>query len=285
MKNTLLKINKPLVSVNWLYQHIDATNLVVLNATLPKVTANKNQIQSENFQIKGARFFDIKKEFSIQDAIFPNTALESKNFELKARQLGINNDSCIVVYDEYGIYSSPRVWWLFKAMGYDNVAVLNGGLPSWRSSGYTVEEKKLRTFFQGNFSVSNRSKLIVNAKTVLNALSDETKQIIDARSLGRFKGTSPEPRADIRSGHIPNSKSLPYSVLLNGTELKSLKKLQELFLNLNPKNKEFIFSCGSGITACVLALGATVAGFENMSVYDGSWTEWGSLQHLPIEIK
>ena len=156
MKNTLLKINKPLVSVNWLYQQIDATNLVVLNTTLLKVTANKDQNQSENFQIKGARFFDIKNEFSNQEAIFPNTALEPKNFELKARRLGINNDSCIVVYDEYGIYSSPRVWWLFKTMGYDNVAVLNGGFPAWKLSDYSVEEKKSGSFSHGNFSVNYR---------------------------------------------------------------------------------------------------------------------------------
>ena len=125
---------------------------------------------------------------------------------------------------------------------------------------------------------------MINTNTVLGFLNDETKQIIDARSLERFLGTSPEPRAEIRSGHIPSSKSLPYSSLLNKTELKPVKELQELFLNLNPKNKAFIFSCGSGITACVLALGATVAGVENLSVYDGSWSEWGSLSHLPIEI-
>jgi thiosulfate/3-mercaptopyruvate sulfurtransferase len=278
-----LKINKPLISVNWLHQNIEATNLIVLNGTLPKVTLQKELAEIDDSQIPNARFFDIKKVFSIQGAQFPNTALEPKNFESKARALGINKDSCIVVYDEHGIYSAPRVWWLFKTMGFDNVAVLDGGLPAWKEARYAVEEKQEHVVNTGSFKVHYNSDLLIHSTAVLNSLNDSTKQLLDARSSARFYATQPEPRAEIRSGHIPNSKSLPYSSLLSGLELKSKKELQMLFKEVNSENKELIFSCGSGITACILALGAAIARYEKLAVYDGSWAEWGSLQHLPIE--
>ncbi|MBL4644191.1 MAG: sulfurtransferase [Flavobacteriaceae bacterium] len=278
-----VKIKSPLVSVNWLCQNIDATNLIVLNGTLPKVTAKEAIQKIENKCIPKARFFDLKKVFSLQGAQFPNTVLEPIDFESKARALGINKDSCIVVYDEHGIYSAPRVWWLFKTMGFDNVAVLDGGFPTWKEAGYSIEEKQEHPSKNGNFTVNYIVGLMLNSNSVLNSLNDTTKQIVDARSSGRFYATVPEPRAEIRSGHIPNSKSLPHSSLLNDSELKSTAELQELFKEVNLENNTLIFSCGSGITACVLALGATVAGFDNLAVYDGSWTEWGSLQHLPIE--
>jgi len=282
MSNSL-KINKPLVSVNWLHQNIEATNLVVLNGTLSKVAVKKTIQKSETECIPKARFFDIKKVFSIQGAKFPNTALGPEDFESKARALGINNDSCIVVYDEYGIYSAPRVWWLFKTMGFDNVAVLDGGFPAWKNKEFQVEEKQESNFVKGDFTVNYNAELLIDSNIVLNSLNDSTKQILDARSLGRFNSTEPEPRREIRSGHIPSSKSLPYSSLLNGPELKSKAELQQLFKEVNTEPKELVFSCGSGITACVLALGASVAEYEKLAVYDGSWTEWGSLEHLPIE--
>jgi len=278
-----VKIKSPLVSVNWLCQNIDATNLIVLNGTLPKVSAQKTIQKVENHGIPKARFFDIKNVFSLQGAQFPNTVLDPKDFESNARALGINNDSCIVVYDEHGIYSAPRVWWLFKTMGFDNIAVLNGGFPAWKKAGFSVEEKYGNPFKKGNFEVNYLPGLLVSSNSVLNSLNDATKQILDARSSGRFDTTEPEPRAEVRSGHIPNSKNLPYSSLLNGSELKSKGVLQELFKNISLEKKELIFSCGSGITACVLALGATIAEYENLAVYDGSWTEWGSLPHLPVE--
>jgi thiosulfate/3-mercaptopyruvate sulfurtransferase len=278
-----LKINKPLVSVNWLHQNIEATNLIVLNGTLPKVALKSNEIKTEESQIPNTRFFDIKKVFSIQGAQFPNAALEPKDFEIKARELGVNKDSFIVVYDEHGIYSAPRVWWLFKTMGFDNVAVLDGGFPAWKNAGYAAEKKQDRNFDTGNLTVNYNPRSLINSDTVLDSLNNTEKQIVDARSSGRFYATVPEPRAEIRSGHIPNSKNLPYSVLVSGGKLKSKATLEILFNEVSTNSNKLIFSCGSGITACVLALGATIAGYDNLAVYDGSWTEWGSLPHLPIE--
>ena len=279
----LLQIDKPLVTVNWLYQHKDATNLIILDGTIPKVTLKKSANNLDENQIKNARFFDIKKVFSIQDSPFPNTTLTADNFEKEAQKLGINKDSCIVVYDAFGIYSSARVWWLFKTMGFNNVAVLDGGFLAWKKANYPIEKKQKKHYKLGNFKANYQPKKIINSDVVLEAISNHQIQIIDARSSGRFFATEPEPRKEVRSGHIPTSKSLPYSSLLNNECLKSETALIQNFKEINPEKKAMIFSCGSGITACVLALGATISGYENCAVYDGSWTEWGSLAHLPIE--
>jgi thiosulfate/3-mercaptopyruvate sulfurtransferase len=279
----IIKITSPLVSVNWLQQHLDATNLIVLDATLPKVTAQKSKKVFEQDQIYRARFFDIKKIFSDVEGQFPNTMLSPLDFQKQARDLGIFKDSCIIVYDRYGIYSSARVWWSFKAMGFKNIAVLDGGLPAWKNAGGKTEHIIKRDFEKGNFESNYKEHLLVDSDYVLASIHNKSKQVLDARSTGRFYGKDPEPREGVRSGHIPNAKSLPYSNVLFENYLKSKKELQHIFETINPEKKEMIFSCGTGITACVLALGAEVSGYPKISVYDGSWTEWGSLADLPIE--
>ncbi|APZ47162.1 sulfurtransferase [Polaribacter reichenbachii] len=278
-----LKIDKPLVSVDWLFHHLNDEKLIVLDATLPKVTAKKETEIEEKYQIENAIFFDIKKVFSDVNAPFPNTVLSAKEFEEKAQNLGINKDSCIVVYDDLGIYSSPRVWWLFQLMGFTNIAVLDGGFPEWKLKEYPTEKPMNHQFKKGDFSADYQPEKVKFTEDVLAAINNKNLLIADARSKGRFYATASEPRADVKGGHIPNSVSLPFSdVLLNG-KLKSESELKSIFKTINPENKEFIFSCGTGITASVLALGAEIAGYKNHAVYDGSWTEWGSTKDLPIE--
>ena len=284
MARTHLKLKGPLVSIEWLCQHIDASNLVVLNGTMSKVSSKKERSFLETTQIPNARFFDLQNVFSKQEAAYPNTSLEPEVFQTKIRDLGIRNDSCIVVYDEHGIYSSPRVWWLFKTMGFDNIAVLNGGFPAWKLAAGLVENKVEHFVEKGDVTVRYNMELLLNADQVVTSLSDTSKQIIDARSSGRFYAIELEPRQDIRRGHIPGSKSLPYTQVLERDEFKSVAALQELFTEVAAVDKALIFSCGSGITACILVLGATLAGYKKLAVYDGSWTEWGSVSKLPIEI-
>ncbi|PQJ72888.1 sulfurtransferase [Polaribacter butkevichii] len=276
--------NTPIVSVDWLQANLEHKNLVILDCTIPKVTdKSKTSNSNEKIQIKGTIFFDIKNTFSDVTAPFPNTILSSKEFEEKVQALGINKDSIIVCYDDLGIYSSPRVWWMFQLMGFTNIAVLDGGFPMWLENRFPTEKQKNNTPTKGDFKVDYQPEKVKFTEDVLKAIEDKETIIADARSKGRFNCTEPEPRSDVKGGHIPNSVSLPFSKIIKKGHLKSEEELRVIFNQINPKKKAFIFSCGTGITASVLALGADIAGYKNYAVYDGSWTEWGSTANLPIE--
>ncbi|MGG6231813.1 sulfurtransferase [Tenacibaculum sp. SDUM215027] len=277
----MLKVDSPIVSVDWLYDNINADNLIILDATIQKVGA-KADSKKKKKQIKNAVFFDLKNTFLDTEGKYPNTIPSENHFEKEVQQLGINKDSCIVVYDDLGVYSAPRAWWLFRTFGFINIAVLNGGFLAWEEAGYTIESKKERESTVGNF-VANLNKDKVSETEEVLIASHNKKNILDARSKGRFYATEPEPRKDLRVGHIPNSKSLPYVELQVDGKMKSKEELQKMFSEINPKEEEMIFSCGSGITACILALGAEISERINYSVYDGSWTEWASRLELPVE--
>jgi len=278
-----MNLEGPLVSAEWLAQNLDSEQLLVLNATLPKVAANKEEQLEEVLQIPGTRFFDIKNRFSDPKAPFPNTMLKAQAFSEAARSLGVKKNSVLVVYDEYGIYSSARVWWMFRAMGHREVAVLNGGLIAWKAAGLPLEKKRRHDDAVGDFEGEYNRKYFKHYSQVLDQIEDPDSVIVDARGENRFLGKSEEPRKGLRSGHIPRSVNLPYAELLQDGHLLSKNQLINRFKKLNPDKNNMTFSCGSGITACVLALGAELAGLNNSSVYDGSWTEWGSLNELPVE--
>lgn len=270
MSSTII-LKSPAVSVQWLHDHLNATNLVILDGTINKV------FDASQKQIPNVRFFDIKKKFSNTSDPFPSAFPSEEQFQKEARILGINNDSAIVVYDDKGIYSSARVWWLFKAFGYNNVAVLDGGFPAWLKADHHIEPMTVFEGIQGDFTTNHQPQYMSFFKDVQEASENKTHNIIDARSAGRFNCTTPEPRAGLRMGTIPNSTNLPFTDLLENGVLKSKKELAKAFYMVANKNDDIIFSCGSGLTACVLALGADISGYKNISVYDGSWTEWGSL--------
>lgn len=267
----MLQVHKAIVSAKWLQQHLENQHLVVLNATL--IDFNELAIQ----QIPKSRFFDIKQKFSDVTSSFPNTCPSSEQFTCEAQELGINNDSCIVVYDEKGIFSSARVWWLFKAFGYTNVAVLNGGLPEWQNQGFPTEKISVFTGDSGNFTANYQPGYMKFFNDIVTEIDDDTHTIIDARSESRFKGLVTETRPGLRSGHIPNSKNLPYESLLNNGILNDDATLKASLQTIAQPEDQITFSCGSGITACILALSAEISGYKHISVYDGSWTEWGTL--------
>jgi thiosulfate/3-mercaptopyruvate sulfurtransferase len=275
-----LKIPSFVVSVDWLLEHLENESLLILDATIPKVGSKKIEFLEEKSQIKKAHFFDLK-DFSDAEAPLPNTMLTGEKFQQKAKQFGINNNHCIVVYDDLGIYSSPRVWWMFQLMGFENIAVLDGGFPEWKAKKYPIEKFSHKTLSKGNFTANYHFEKITFMTDVLANVSSKKYLVLDARSEGRFFGTEPEPRKEVRGGHIPNSKSLPHTDILDGTKMKPTDELKMIFETKNPENKPLIFYCGSGITASILALGATITGIKNHSVYDGSWTEWG-LSNAPI---
>ncbi|WP_194767643.1 sulfurtransferase [Tamlana sp. I1] len=266
-----LTLTEPVVSVSWLSKHIEAPNLVVLDGTIAKVFNDASE------QIPNARFFDIKQKFSNIEDAFPSAFPSAEQFQKEARILGVNTDSAIVVYDDKGIYSSARVWWLFKAFGFNNIAILNGGFPAWNKAQYPIEKASSYNGELGDFTANLQLNYMLFFKDVEQASKEKTHTIIDARSAGRFNCEVPEPREGLRMGTIPNSVNLPFTDLLEDGILKSKTELESAFKPLAEKEDPIIFSCGSGITACVLALAAEISGYKNIRVYDGSWTEWGSL--------
>ncbi|WP_299016992.1 sulfurtransferase [uncultured Polaribacter sp.] len=277
-----LQIQKPIITVNWLNNNLDNPDLIILDCTIAKVR-DKAKDNNNKRQIKNARFFDLKQVFSEKSAPFPNTVLSPEKFQEKAQELGITKKATIICYDTFGIYSAPRVWWMFQLMGFTNCAVLDGGFPEWNRNNYPTEIPSIKTYPKGDFQVNYQPEKLKFTKQVLQAIENKEILIADARSKGRFYGTAPEPRNDLKSGHIPNSVSLPFTEVLKDGKLKSEKELATIFKDYNTK-KEIIFTCGSGITASILALSATIAGIKNTSVYDGSWTEWGSTKNLPIHL-
>lgn len=273
-----------LVSTDWLHSHLSNLKLVILDASLPKPKAKPEDNPLNGQRIPGARFFDIEHHFSDVNSPLPHTMVSEDQFNEEAQRLGINNDSTIVIYDNLGVYASPRAWWMFRSMGHEQVFVLDGGLPKWAEEGKPIEPVTSSLQLTGNFKGSFDPSFFRDSTQVSKAISDDGVKIMDARSTGRFFGTEPEPRVGLRGGHIPSSVSLPFTEVLNGSAMKLPEELQTLFTNKNISNQELVFSCGSGLTACIIALAAHETGHEKLSVYDGSWSEWGQENGLPVEV-
>ena len=275
-------MKRTFVSPHWLHENLSNPELIILDASMDAITVDSNT-EIQDVQIKGARFFDLRNVFRDTENVLPNTFPDPEYFTLECRKLGINKNSKIVVYDNKGIYSSPRVWWLFQAMGHENIAVLDGGLPGWIASKYPLESKKKNVHETGDFEARLQPDWITKIESVVENLENKEAIILDARSAGRFNGTAPEPRAGLAGGHIPNSKSLPYTAVLEDGKYKSKEELAGIFNDLNLDNKPLIFTCGSGITACIIALAAQEVLNNKKSIFDGSWTEWALADNLPID--
>ena len=268
-----------IVSVDWLNQHVKDENLILLDASFPKV-GGKESSELDNISIPGARFFDLKGNFSDTSSSFPNTMPSEEQFERECKKLGINQDSTLIVFDNKGIYSSPRIWWMFKVMGHNKVAVLDGGLPEWIKKGYSTCRREIKIYELGNFKASFNARFVKRYEDILNNLISNTFTVVDARSEGRFNGTEKEPRASIKSGNIPNSINIPFMDVLENGKFKSTPELKKIFNAKCPTSKDLIFTCGSGITACIILLASELAYKKNLYVYDGSWTEWAEKQNL-----
>ena len=277
-------IHSSVVSTEWLDNEMGASDLVVLDSSVPPVVPGYFSINrdGEFAVIPGAQRFDYDQVVCKPNTTLPHMLPEPELFEEEVRKLGINNTSTVIVYDDVGLYASPRAWWMFKAMGHDKVAVLDGGLPKWLSEKKEVSEKFSEPS-PGNFVAELDESLFCDFEVVLQGLDRSNCAVLDARSEFRFKGLESEPRPGVRSGHMPNAINLPFPKVLNGGLLKSEQELREIFASLVSENQEkIITSCGSGITACILTLAADVAGFRDLSVYDGSWAEWGLPGKLPV---
>ncbi len=273
---------KILVTSEWLNQNLSDPNLIILDASEETNVAGK-KIEYEGLQIKGARYFDLEKTFSAPNSKLPHTFPSTERFETESQNLGINTDSIIVVYDNIGIYVSPRVWWMYKVFGHKQIYVLDGGLSDWVKKGFETEKQGRKSYNKGNFKAHLAAGNIDTKEDLLENLKSKKKIVIDARSSGRFNGTAPEPRDWVQNGHIPNSLNLPFDSLIEGGKYKSKEEIKKLFDTLKIADKPISFVCGSGLTSCILLLASEMVQDNPVSVYDASWTEWGSDKGLPIE--
>ncbi|TVZ53038.1 sulfurtransferase [Dokdonia sp. Hel_I_53] len=261
------------VSVDWLNNHLNDNNLIILDASADF---------DNDHTISYAQHFDLANTFSDEKSSYPNTLPSQAKFQKEARKLGINNDSSIVVFDNKGIFYSPRVWWMFTTMGFKNIAVLDGGLPEWKNKGYPTAISNNRNVQIGDFTAHFNPTALKNYDEILKNRKSCDFQLIDARSKGRFDGIAPEPRPHLKSGHIENSINLPYTTVLENGKYKSEEKLNNIFRNLNLTQKPIVFTCGSGVTACIILFALELISNREKSVYDGSWTEWAEKQELFI---
>ena len=274
---------KTLVSTNWLAQHLKDPDLRVLDASwyMPGSGRDPNA-EYDAAHIPGARFFDID-EISDLRSDLPHMVPPVDKFMSRMRAMGVGDGHQVVVYDGAGLFSAARVWWLFKLMGQDDVAVLDGGFPKWQAEGREVED--MPPVIRDRHMMVRRQNHLVKDVTQVSAASKlRDHEIIDARAAPRFRGEVPEPRPGLRSGHIPGARNVPFATLLapDGT-LKPPQALREVFLAAGVDlSKPAITSCGSGVTAAILNLALTRMGKSDHSLYDGSWSEWGQFPTLPV---
>lgn len=271
----------PLVSTQWLAEKLASPDIVVVNAWLPPVGKPDATPEYDEGHIPGAVFFDVNA-ISDTTSDLPHMLPPAHVFSSMMRRLGIGDGQTIVVYDGVGLYSAARVWWMFRAMGVEQVHVLDGGLPKWRAEGHPVEDMPPRPRGDRHFTARLNNGLVADLDKVARALTSGA-QVLDARSRGRFAGTDAEPRAGLRAGHMPGALNLPFTELLADGRMKPADELASAFDAAGiDRSRPVITTCGSGVTAAILSLALAVTGHDKAPVYDGSWTEWGGRDDTPL---
>jgi len=276
-----------LVSTKWLHEHLNAPDVRIVDASyyLPAEGVDA-RAEFDKQHIPGAVFFDID-EIADADSDLPHMLPAPEKFSSKVRKLGLGDGSRIVVYDQRGIFSAPRAWWMFRVFGHRDVAVLDGGLPKWLAENLPTEDGPPRKTEERHFTARLDNTMVRERRHLLRNLERRREQVLDARGAGRFAGDDPEPRGDLRSGHIPGSLNLPFTDLVD-PDSKTMKPPEELARifearGVDPKTP-VVTSCGSGVTAAVLTLGLHITGHRDLALYDGSWADWGRADaDTPVE--
>ncbi len=274
----------PVVSGAWLAARLDAPDVRVIDATwfMPGESNDALALYATR-RIPGAIFFDIDSIADI-DSPLPHMLPSPEKFASRMRKLGIGDGSRVVVYDNQGLFSAARVWWTFRAMGHEDVFVLDGGFPAWEAAGHAIDDGPPVPRGERHFTVQYRADLVADLADMRRAIEAGASAILDARPAARFRGEAPEPRPGLRSGHMPGALSAPASSLIDAKgSLKSAEELHVVFAAVGADiARPAICTCGSGITAAIIALALARLGRWDARIYDGAWAEWGALSDTPI---
>lgn len=273
----------PLVTCAWLAERLEAPDIRILDATtfLPGDPRDARALFAER-RIPSALFFDIE-EIADTESALPHMLARPEKFASRMKKLGIGDGARVVVYDNQGLFSAARVWWNFRVMGHEDVVVLDGGFPAWEAGGYPIETGPPRARMERHFTPRVRADLVRDIGDVRRAV-EERATILDARPAARFRAQTPEPRAGLRGGHMPGALNIPSASLLDsGGLMRTPEELRGLFAAAGADiAKPAICSCGSGVTAAIVALALARLGRWDAAIYDGSWAEWGSRSDTPI---
>ena len=274
-----------LVTTQWLSDHLDAPDVEIVDASWHLPTAGRDgKAEFLDEHIPGALYFDID-DLSDETSDLPHMLPSPVKFSSRMRKMGIGDGNRIVVYDTQGLFSAARAWWMYRVFGHDDVVILDGGLKKWKSEGHALEDGPPVLRQERHFSARQQSTMVRDKDDILSIIASNNAQIADARSLPRFNATEPEPRKGLKSGHMPGAVCVHYASLLNedGT-VKDAPEIEKAFADAGVDlSRPVVTTCGSGVTAAIVTLGLNLIGHEDNALYDGSWSEWGALDDVPIE--